>query len=114
MQARPEAFKARMDQAERQYQRQKQLYNDKVISRLEFEQAENTYLTAKADYNAATQSINSTKAGVESARASLNRANKDLSRTSVVSPMNGVVSLLNVKKGERVVERYVAGTEMIG
>ena len=109
-----ESFKARMDQAERQYLRQKQLFNDKVISRLEFEQAENTYLTAKADYNAATQSINSTKAGVESARASLNRANKDLSRTSVVAPMSGVVSLLNVKKGERVVgSTMMAGTEMM-
>jgi len=109
-----EAFKARMDQSERQYQRQKQLYNEKVISRLEFEQAENTYLTAKADYNAATQSINSTKAGVESARASLQRANKDLSRTSVVAPMSGVVSLLNVKKGERVVgSTMMAGTEMM-
>ena len=109
-----ESLKARMDQAEIQYQRQKQLYNEKVISRLEFEQAENTYLTAKADYNAATQSINSTKAGVESARASLLRANKDLSRTSVVSPMSGVVSLLNVKKGERVVgSNMMAGTEMM-
>jgi HlyD family secretion protein len=31
-----EAFKARMEQSERQYQRQKQLYSEKVISRLEF------------------------------------------------------------------------------
>jgi len=109
-----ESFKARMEQSERQYQRQKQLYSEKVISRLEFEQAENAYLTAKADYNAATQSINSSKAGVESARASLQRANKDLSRTSVVSPMSGVVSLLNVKKGERVVgSNMMAGTEMM-
>jgi HlyD family secretion protein len=103
-----------MDQAERQYQRQKQLYSDKVISRLEFEQAENAYLTAKADYNAATQSIQSSKAGVESARASLQRANKDLSRTSVIAPMSGVVSLMNVKKGERVVgSTMMAGTEMM-
>jgi HlyD family secretion protein len=109
-----ESFKAKMDQSERQYQRQKQLYSEKVISRLEFEQAENAYLTAKADYNAAMQSINSSQAGVESARASLQRANKDLSRTSVVSPMSGVVSLLNVKKGERVVgSNMMAGTEMM-
>lgn len=109
-----EAFKARMEQAERQFARQKQLYNEKVISKLEFEQAENAYLTAKADYNAGTQSINSNRAGVASARASLDRANKDLSRTSVLAPMNGVVSLLNVKKGERVVgNSMMAGTEMM-
>ncbi|WP_336516047.1 efflux RND transporter periplasmic adaptor subunit [Pollutibacter soli] len=108
------AFKARMEQAERQYQRQKQLFDEKVISKLEFEQAENAYLTSKADYNAGVQQINSGKAGVQSARASLERANKDLSRTSVVSPMSGVVSLLNVKKGERVVgNSMMAGTEMM-
>jgi HlyD family secretion protein len=108
------AVKARMDQAERQYQRQKQLFQEKVISKLEFEQADNGYLTSKADYNAALQSIKSGQAGVASARASLQRANKDLGRTSVFSPMNGVVSLLNVKKGERVVgNSMMAGTEMM-
>lgn len=109
-----EAVKARMEQAERQYNRQKQLYDEKVISKLEFEQAENTYQTAKADYNAAIQTIKSGRAGVESAAASLQRANKDLSRTSVLAPMNGVVSLLSVKKGERVVgNSMMAGTEMM-
>ena len=109
-----DAFKARMEQAERQYLRQKKLYEDKVISKLEFETAENAYLTSKADYNAARQSIQSTQASVASAQANLQRANKDLSRTSVVSPMNGVVSLLNVKKGERVVgNSMMAGTEMM-
>lgn len=108
------SFKARMDQAERQYNRQKQLFQEKVISKLEFEQAENGFLTAKADYSAATQSIKSGQAGVASARASLQRADKDLGRTSVFAPMNGIVSLLNVKKGERVVgNSMMAGTEMM-
>lgn len=108
------SFKARMDQAEKQYQRQKQLFQEKVISRLEFEQAESAYLTTKADFTAAQQSIRSGQAGVQSAQASLQRANKDLGRTSVLAPMNGVVSLLNVKKGERVVgNSMMAGTEMM-
>jgi HlyD family secretion protein len=109
-----EAFKARMNQAERQYDRQKKLFEEKVISRLEFEQAENAYLTSKADYNASLKSIQSTKAAVVSAQASLQRTNKDLGRTSVLAPMNGVVSLLNVKKGERVVgNSMMAGTEIM-
>jgi HlyD family secretion protein len=103
-----------MEQADRQYQPQKQLYQEKVISKLEFEQAENAFQTTKADYNAALQIIKSGKAGVESARASLNRANKDLGRTSILAPMNGVVSMLNVKKGERVVgNSMMAGTEIM-
>ncbi len=109
-----EAVKARMEQAGRQFKRQKQLFDEKVISKLEFEQAENAYQTAKADYNAAMQTIKSGQAGVQSAVASLQRANKDLSRTSVLAPMNGVVSMLNVKKGERVVgNSMMAGTEMM-
>jgi len=69
---------------------------------------------AKANYNAAIQGIRSIQAGVQSARANLLRANKDLSRTVVVAPMAGVVSLLNVKKGERVVgNSMMAGTEMM-
>ena len=112
--ANSDAVKARMDQAERQYKRQKQLFDDKVISRLEFEQAENTFMTAKADYNAVIQSIKSTQAGVQSARANLNSTEKNLSRTTVLAPMSGVVSLLNVKKGERVVgNSMMAGTEMM-
>lgn len=108
------SFKARLDQAEKQYNRQKQLYQEKVISRLEFEQSESAYLTTKADYTAAQQSIKSGQAGVQSAQASLQRANKDLGRTSVLAPMSGVVSLLNVKKGERVVgNSMMAGTEMM-
>jgi len=81
---------------------------------LEYEQAENAFLTSRADYNAAQQSIKSGRAAVASAQANLQRANKDLGRTSVYAPMSGIVSLLNVKKGERVVgNSMMAGTEML-
>jgi len=109
-----ESLKSQMELAQRTYDRQKKLLDDKVISRAEFEQAENALQTAKANYNAAIQGIKSGQAGVQSASASLERANKDLSRTAVLAPMDGVVSLLNVKKGERVVgNSMMAGTEMM-
>ncbi|HUQ64781.1 MAG TPA: efflux RND transporter periplasmic adaptor subunit [Flavitalea sp.] len=107
-------LKAAKEFAQRTFDRQKQLLDEKVISRAEFEQAQNTYQSAQANYNAAIQTIRGGQAGVASAQASLQRANKDLSRTSVVAPMDGVVSLLNVKKGERVVgNSMMAGTEMM-
>ncbi|WP_430900898.1 MULTISPECIES: efflux RND transporter periplasmic adaptor subunit [unclassified Paraflavitalea] len=109
-----ESLKSALELAQKTYERQKQLLNDKVISKAEFEQAENSFNAAKANYNAALQGIRSGQAGVSSAEASLARANKDLSRTAVVAPMDGVVSLLNVKKGERVVgNSMMAGTEMM-
>jgi len=109
-----ESLSSAMEFAEKTYNRQKQLVDEKVISRSEFEQAENAYRSAKANYNAALQGIRSGQAGVASARASLDRASKDVSRTVVTAPMDGVVSLLNVKKGERVVgNSMMAGTEMM-
>jgi HlyD family secretion protein len=109
-----ESLKSALDLAQRTFDRQKQLLGEKVISRAEYEQAENGLLTAKANYNAALQGIRSGQAGVQSAQANLEKANKDLSRTAVLAPMDGVVSLLNVKKGERVVgNSMMAGTEMM-
>ncbi|MER3499014.1 MAG: efflux transporter periplasmic adaptor subunit [Chitinophagaceae bacterium] len=113
-QAQLDALKATMDQAQKNYDRQKQLLNDKVISRAEFEQAESQYLAAKANYNASVAAIRGNKAGVQSAQASLTRANKDLSRATLVAPMNGVISSLSIKKGERVAgNSFNIGTEMM-
>ncbi|MBI2731315.1 MAG: efflux RND transporter periplasmic adaptor subunit [Sphingobacteriales bacterium] len=109
-----EAFKARLDQAKITYDRQKQLVDEKVISKAEFETADQAYKTAQADYNAALKGIKGGQAAVQSAQAQLQKANKDLGRTTIVAPMDGVVSLLAVKKGERVAgNSFNVGTEMM-
>lgn len=108
------ALQSALNQAEAQFKRQEQLMKEKVISRSEFEQAENAYNTARANYNAGIQTINANKASVASTRANLESANKNLGRTTILAPMNGVVSLLAVKKGERVVgTAQMTGTEMM-
>ncbi len=113
-QAQLEALKSALKLAQVTYDRQKQLLDDKVISLSEFEQAQNNLNTAKANYDAAEQNIHSNQAQVQSAVANLQRANKDLSRTALIAPMTGVVSLLSVKLGERVVgNSMMAGTEMM-
>lgn len=113
-QAAIEALKAQMEQAQQTYDRQKKLFDDKVISKSEFEVAESNLRSAKANYNAAKQGIRGGEASVQSAKASLEKANKDLSRTAVIATMDGVVSLLNVKQGERVVgSNLMSGTEML-
>jgi HlyD family secretion protein len=108
------SYKAQMDQTEAAFDRQKKLLNEKVISRSEYETAESQFLSAQANYNAALQTIRSGQAGVISAQASLSEADKNLSRTIIVAPMDGLVSLLSVKKGERVVGvAQMAGTELM-
>jgi HlyD family secretion protein len=123
-----EAVKSQLDQAERSYNMQKQLFNDKVISQSEFNVADAAYRTAQANYNAAMQGIKSAQASVQSAQAgvqsaqagvqtsqaNLQRASKDLGRTSIIAPSDGVVSLLNVKLGEKVAgNSFNVGTEML-
>lgn len=115
------ALDAQMEQAQKSYDRSKKLFDDKVISRSEMDAAETSLKAAKANYNAAVQGIRSTQANVQSAKAnvqtaqaSLQRANKDLSRTAIVAPRDGVVSLLNVKKGESVSgNSFTVGTEIL-
>jgi len=115
------ALQASLDQAQKNYNMQKKLYDEKVISQAEFNIADANLKTASANYNAAQQGIRGSQASVQGAQANvqsavsnLQKANKDLGRTAVVAPMDGVVSLLNVKKGERVVgSNMMAGTEML-
>jgi len=109
-----EALNATLNQQKQAYERNKTLYDQKVISKAELEQIEATYRSAQANYNAAQKNILSLKAGVQSAQTGLTRANKDLGRTTLIAPMNGVISSLKVKKGERVAgNSFNVGTEMM-
>lgn len=105
---------ANYEQALATYNRNKKLFQDKVISAQEFEQAEATYKSSKATYDAARASVSSGQFGVEGAVANLSQAQANLAKTTIFAPTNGIISQLNVKKGERVVgTAQMAGTEML-
>jgi HlyD family secretion protein len=109
-----DALKATMDQAQQNYDRNKKLFDDKIISKSELETFETSLRSAKANYNAAQQNIKALQAGVQTAQTGLSSANKNLGRATLVAPMNGVISLLSVKKGERVAgNSFNIGTEMM-
>jgi len=109
-----DALKAQQEQAQRNFDMQKKLFDEKVISAGEFNVADANLKTAKANYNAAVQGIRGGQAAVQSARENLAKANTDLGRTTITAPMDGVVSLLSVKKGEKVAgNSFNVGTEML-
>jgi len=109
-----DALKANLELARQNYDRNKKLFDDKVISRAELDNYETTFKSAQANYNAATQNIKGLQAGVQTAQTGLSSANKNLGRTTLVAPMNGVISSLIVKKGERVAgNSFSIGTEMM-
>ena len=70
--------------------------------------------SAKATLNAAEQSAKAAEFDVKSNEATLKELQTNLKRTSLFAPMNGVISMLLVEKGERVVgSNMMAGTEML-
>lgn len=113
-QAALDALKAQLDQAKTVYDRNKDLYDQKVISKAELEQYQTQFRSSLAQYNAAIQNIRSLQANTQSTRTGLVAANKNLSRTTLTAPMDGVISSLSVKKGERVAgNSFNVGTEMM-
>ena len=114
VQAQLPGLKQSMDAAQAQYDRQKILMDQKVISQSEFETATTNLRTAQANYNAALQNVQSSMAAVSSAKANLAIQAANVNKTTISSPLNGVVSLLSVKKGERVAgNSFAAGTEIM-
>ncbi len=109
-----EATRAQLEQDKLSFNRNKELFDQKVISKAELEGFEVKLRSSQAQYNAAQQNILGLQAGVQSTRTQLSMANKNLGRATIVAPMSGVVSMLNVKRGERVVgTAQMAGTEMM-
>ena len=114
MQEQLPGLKATMEMNKRAMDREKQLLDQKVVSLSEYETAEGAYKTAQANYISALSTVRGNQAGAISARYNLDVAAKNLTRSTVVSPIDGVVSLLSIKRGERVVgNSMMAGTEMM-
>lgn len=105
---------AQFIRAELEYKRNQKLYEDKVISDADFEQALADFLTAQNELEASRQSVVAAEFIIKSSQASVDEAQENLRLTNVYSPVSGIVSNLLVEKGERVVgTAQMAGTEMM-
>jgi HlyD family secretion protein len=105
---------ARMIQAKSNFERNKKLFADKVISAADFEQFSSTYGVAQQDIESAKANVSAALFNIKSAEASMRDAAENLRKTSIFAPVSGVISLLNVEAGERVVgTSQMAGTEMM-
>lgn len=105
---------ARMIQAKANFERNKKLYADKVISAADFEQFSSTYGVAQQDIESAKANVSAALFNIKSAEASMRDAAENLRKTSIFAPVSGIISLLNVEAGERVVgTSQMAGTEMM-
>jgi HlyD family secretion protein len=100
--------------AEQDYKRQEKLWNEKVISESDWQLAQQNFKIASNDLKSAEQALEAAKYVVNSTEATVRESRENVRKTTVNAPMKGVVSKLNVKKGERVVgTAQMAGTEMM-
>ncbi|MCB0506809.1 MAG: efflux RND transporter periplasmic adaptor subunit [Bacteroidetes bacterium] len=112
---------AQADAAEQAYTRAKNLFDKKIVSKADLESAESAYKTAQANVNSAKADIEAAKHtadaasyNIKSMEATIREAVLNLDKTTIYAPMDGIISLLNVKIGEKVVGTLqMTGTEMM-
>lgn len=105
---------ARLIRAKADFERNKKLFGDKVISAADLETSEANYNVAKQELEAANANVRASQFNIQSAEASLRDATENLRKTTIYCPVNGTVSKLNVEMGERVVgTSQMAGTEIM-
>ena len=108
-QAESRLLKAKID-----YDRNKKLHDDKVISDADFDQFNSQYLVAKQDVESTKASVLASSFNVKSSEAALKEARANLTKTTIYAPQSGTISKLNVELGERVVgTSQMAGTELL-
>ena len=119
--AQKEQILSKLEIAKKNYERNKTLHDQKVISDVDLENALSAYNELKASLKSAEANILSAResakaAGfnVKSAEAGLREALSNLKRTTIISPIDGIVTMLAIEEGERVVGTIqMAGTEMM-
>ena len=114
--------RARLVQAEAQFEkskvdfnRNKQLWEQKVISDADWEAVRATYEVNAAEVEAARESLKATQYQVKNSEAALKESRENLNRTNIYAPNDGTVSKLTVEVGERVTgaSQFSAGTEIM-
>jgi HlyD family secretion protein len=104
------AAEARAGEADQQFVRKKQLFEGGLLPAIDFDTARTAAENARAQLaaaRAAADRVQHAEAAAErrvaQARAAARRAGDILAKTSIVSPIDGVVTRLHVREGEMVV-----------
>ncbi len=97
-----------------EFERNKKLYEQEAISQQEYEQARLKHYVSQAQLLAAEQNQRSAYFRMINARATLKRAGTNLNKTRVYASQSGIITKLQVEKGQRVVGTgQMQGTEMM-
>ena len=88
-----ERQEVRIENLSRQFERSRSLHERKMIGDNEFDNLKNQLDLARIDLKSSTERLTQ-------ARAQLDQVNDNLSKTKIVSPIEGVITSLDIKVGE--------------
>lgn len=88
-----ERQEVRIENLSRQFERSKSLHERKMVGDDEFDNIKNQLDLARIDLKSSTERLTQ-------ARAQLDQVNDNLSKTKIVSPIEGVITSLDIKVGE--------------
>jgi len=121
-------IQAQLDAARSTHKRNEKLFKEGVIAEQDYETSlsnlkalESSLAASEASLNAAEnnlsgarQNVRVSEFGITSAQATLKELRTSLQKTVIIAPVSGIVSKLNIEKGERVVGTLqMTGTEMM-
>ncbi|MDL2231467.1 HlyD family secretion protein [Porphyromonadaceae bacterium OttesenSCG-928-L07] len=106
--------KVRLDNAEREYKRYKNLYEQEAVTKQQYDAIETNYAASKARYELLlhqkesttlvkqeqTQRLEQTDAGIKLAEAALELAKLNLSYTVIIAPCDGTTGRKNIQEGQ--------------
>ena len=112
--ARLAQVKANFENIKSNFERNKKLFEQGAISQQEYDASKAQYESNLADIEATEENVRASQFSINSAEAGLKESNDNLNRTFIYSPVNGIISKLNIELGERVVgTSQMAGTEIM-
>ena len=97
------ALQARLQQAERDWQRARKLGPSEALAEASFDAYRSAYETAVANLEVGRATIQQSEAGVAQAEAALSKARRNLSYCTITSPVKGVIIDRRVNIGQTVV-----------
>lgn len=93
-------LKTSLDDATRNYDRQKNLYDKGGISKADFEAAEKTLSNAQSDLETGNVSIQTAEANINAQKVSLSNLQDNLNNTVIKAPISGVISEKTMNIGQ--------------
>jgi RND family efflux transporter MFP subunit len=91
--------KATMDNAKENLDRYEKLHKQHLVSDIDYSNQKTSFITAKADYDAALESVSQNLASVEAAKMNVAISQKKVTDAVVVAPVGGIVDSVTTAQG---------------